>query len=181
SHQPEDRQDAWSHHSALATRPRRRGDRVAIPIAALHECAYGPKRTSASALHMSAFGRNAGIVNSRCCEADVQVVPIRINPKENGRVNRYNLLKLAGAGHAIASTLEHAIECLLQGDTKKRVIDLNLSIEITVYPQNALRDQEGARLIRMDVLSSLKANERNKSRLVTSDPNIFQLAPDGRP
>ena len=87
-------------------------------------------------------------------------VPVRINPKENGRVNHYNLLKLAGAGHAIASSLEYAIECLLQGDTKKRVTDLNLSIEITIYPRNALRDQEDARLIRMDVLSSLAEGMR---------------------
>ena len=82
----------------------------------------------------------------------LQVVPIRISPKENGRVNRYNLLKLAGAGHSIASSLEYAIEYLLQGDTKRRVTDLNLSIEVTIYPRNALRNQEDARLIRMDVL-----------------------------
>jgi hypothetical protein len=111
----------------------------------------------------------------------LQPVPIRINPKETGRVNRYNLSKLSGAGHSIASSLEYAIECLLQGDTKKRVADLNLSIEITVYPRNALRHQEDARLIRMDVLASLEANKRTESRLVTDDPNIFQLAPDGRP
>jgi hypothetical protein len=29
---------------------------MAIPFAALHESAFGPKRTSLAALHMSAFG-----------------------------------------------------------------------------------------------------------------------------
>jgi hypothetical protein len=43
----------------------------------------------------------------------------RIKPNHTGRVNHHNLLKLTGSGTAIASTLEFAIEHLVQGDTKK--------------------------------------------------------------
>src|SRR5262245_4046145 len=46
-------------HTVLTARPRRRGDRIAILFAALHESAVGPKRTSATALHVSAFGGKA--------------------------------------------------------------------------------------------------------------------------
>ena len=37
----------------------RRGDRITILFAALHESAIGPKRTSLAAAHMSAFGGRA--------------------------------------------------------------------------------------------------------------------------
>jgi hypothetical protein len=53
--EPEDRQDTRRHRPADTNRQRRRGDRVAIPIAALHESAFGPKRTSPSALHIFAY------------------------------------------------------------------------------------------------------------------------------
>src|SRR5262245_58755348 len=40
-----------NHHPAVTARPRRRGDRIKLAVSA-----FGPKRTSASAPHMSAFG-----------------------------------------------------------------------------------------------------------------------------
>ena len=52
--QSQDRQGAWPHHSAVATRPRRRGDRIKWPMSA-----FGTKRTSLFATHMSAFGCKA--------------------------------------------------------------------------------------------------------------------------
>jgi hypothetical protein len=61
-------------------------------------------------------------------------------------------------------------------------VTLNLSIEIAVYPRDALQDS-GARLIRTDVLAQLEseADKTLKRRLILNDPNIFQLAPDGCP
>jgi hypothetical protein len=41
--------------------PRRRGDRIIIFFAAMHESAFGPKRTWSNAPHMSAFGGKADI------------------------------------------------------------------------------------------------------------------------
>jgi hypothetical protein len=40
---------------------RRRADRIMMLVAALHESAFGPKRTCRCALHMSAFGGKADI------------------------------------------------------------------------------------------------------------------------
>ena len=48
--------------SADAAHPRRRGDRITIHFAAVHEFAFGTKRTSLVALHISAFGGKADIV-----------------------------------------------------------------------------------------------------------------------
>src|SRR5262245_55136320 len=57
--QPQDRQVVGTRGAAASPADRRRGDRVAIPIAALHESAFGPKRTLVFALQMSAFGGKA--------------------------------------------------------------------------------------------------------------------------
>jgi hypothetical protein len=46
--------------------PRRRGDRIIIFFAAMREYAFGPKQTSASALHMSAFGGKADMTKRKC-------------------------------------------------------------------------------------------------------------------
>jgi hypothetical protein len=98
-------------------------------------------------------------------------------------VNHYNLLKLTGAGTAIASTLEYAIEHLVRGEPNSNLIDLNISVEITVYPRDAIQNVDDARLIRSDLLGRLgsEANKETKSRLIINDPGLFQLAPDGRP
>ena len=52
--QPQDRQGARPHRSAVAARPRRRGDRINGAMSAI-----GTKRTCQVALHMSAFGGKA--------------------------------------------------------------------------------------------------------------------------
>ena len=55
----EDRQGARPHGAADTARTRGRGDRITMLFAALHESAYGTKRTYRVALHMSAFGGKA--------------------------------------------------------------------------------------------------------------------------
>lgn len=118
-------------------------------------------------------------------DTNALVTPTRIKSSENsrGRVNHYNMLKLAGVGHAISATLEFAIDNLLQHEMGKRLIDLNLGVQVAVYPKDAIRLPEDARLIRLDTIARLtsEANQKLKSRLIVDDPNIFQLAPDGRP
>jgi hypothetical protein len=108
---------------------------------------------------------------------------IKVNEKSHGRINHYNMLKLAGVGNAISATLEFAIDKLVRHEMGKRPIDLNLSVQVSVYPKDGIRDQEDARLIRLDTIARMasEANQKEKSRLVVDDPNIFQLAPDGRP
>ena len=54
--QPEDRQDARFEHACELAGERRRGDRILDGLLRLLTSAYGPKRTSLVALHMSAFG-----------------------------------------------------------------------------------------------------------------------------
>src|SRR5262245_17017572 len=58
---PQDRQGARPHCAAVRAHPRRRGDRIATPFAAVHESAFGPKRTSIAAPHMSAFRGKANM------------------------------------------------------------------------------------------------------------------------
>ena len=53
-HQRENSQSAWRRCAAHATRAGRRGDRIRAAMSAI-----GPKRTSVSAPHMSAFGGKA--------------------------------------------------------------------------------------------------------------------------
>src|SRR5262249_37321695 len=53
--QSQNREDAWPRSAALAAHPCRRGDRIEMLCAAVHEPDFGPQRTCASALHMSAF------------------------------------------------------------------------------------------------------------------------------
>src|SRR5262249_62140825 len=54
-HQRQDRQGAGPRRAVASAADRRRGDRIAKMFAAVHESAFGPKRTSLVALHMSAF------------------------------------------------------------------------------------------------------------------------------
>jgi hypothetical protein len=116
-------------------------------------------------------------------DANALATPTRIKETLGGRVNRHNMLKLSGLGNAISSTLEFAIDHLLGREQEKCLVGLNLSVQITVYPQDALRHPDDARLIRTDVLDRLESepNRRLNSRLILDDPNVFQLAPDGRP
>jgi hypothetical protein len=108
---------------------------------------------------------------------------IKLDENLRRRVNRYNLLKLAGVGDSISAVLEFAIENLVRKENRTRLLDLNVSVEVAIYPKNAIRDQEDARLIRADTIGRLasQGNKRLQPRLVLDDPNIFQIAPDGRP
>ena len=54
-HQPKDSKDARPDYSSIAAYYRRRGDRITMQFAAVHEFAIGTKRTSACAPRMSAF------------------------------------------------------------------------------------------------------------------------------
>jgi hypothetical protein len=118
-------------------------------------------------------------------DANALVIPTRIESRKrsDGHVNRYNLLKLAGAGDAVAETLEFAIDNLLRRETEKCLVNLNLSVQVAVYPRDGLRDPDDARAIRSDTLSRLasETNKQLKARLIINDPGTFQLAPDGRP
>src|SRR5262249_22601643 len=62
-HQPQDRQGARPRSAADAARASRRGHRIEI-VAAMHESAFGTKRTCPSCRSTSAFGGKADIVGS---------------------------------------------------------------------------------------------------------------------
>src|SRR5262249_33497113 len=67
--QSQNREDAWPRSAALAAHPCRRGDRIKMLFAAVHESAYGPKRTLLLAQRMSAYG---GKADMPCCTAYVR-------------------------------------------------------------------------------------------------------------
>ena len=54
--QPQDRKGTWARHSDFATRTRRRGDRIAAPVAAVHESGSGPKRRLRDVCYSAAVG-----------------------------------------------------------------------------------------------------------------------------
>ncbi len=49
-------QGPWPHRAALAARPRRRGDRIEMHFAALHESGSGTKRSCTDVPSRSALG-----------------------------------------------------------------------------------------------------------------------------
>ena len=57
--QSQDREGARSRCAAVVVRRCRRGDRITMPFAAVHESAFSTKRTFLFALRMSAFGGKA--------------------------------------------------------------------------------------------------------------------------
>jgi hypothetical protein len=61
-HQPQDYKGARPDSAACAAKPRRRGDRIRTFFPAVHESAFGTKRTSSLRSAMSAFEGGADIV-----------------------------------------------------------------------------------------------------------------------
>jgi len=79
-------------------------------------------------------------------------------------------------GNPISATLEFAIANLIRQRACTKLVDLNLSIQIAVYPKDAVKDAEDARLIRADTIGRLasQANQTLKSHLILDDSNVSQ-------
>ena len=60
AHQPQDRQDARSHHAAGASRARRRGDRISADFAAVRSVANGTSRRFAAKPELGRYRSGSG-------------------------------------------------------------------------------------------------------------------------